>query len=84
MAKATSSNVATSLLLCKMSFVYAGTCNVIAEPKNQNQEIPKIDRNTLFFRRAKPTIRQVSVQTFQLIFRSGSLARVLGIFRLAR
>ncbi len=42
------------------------------EPKNHSQEMPRIDRNTERLPRAWPTLRQVSVNGFQLIVRPGS------------
>ena len=84
MAKAESMTVVICSLPLRMSSVYAGTCNVIAEPKNQNHEMPSIERNTLRLRRANPTMRQVSVHAFQFILRAGSTGCVAGIPRLAR
>ena len=46
---ATSSSVVMASLPFRISSAYAGICSVMAEPMNQNQEIPSIDRNTLFF-----------------------------------
>ena len=66
------------------ALVESGNCMVIAEPKNQNQDMPRIDRKTLRFSLAKPTMCQVSVQAFQLITSSGSTALVAGTWRLAR
>ena len=83
-ANAASKAVVISSLPFRISSVYAGICSVMAEPKNQNQEMPSIDRKTLCFSRANLTIRQVSVQTFQLTVSAGSAALVIGIRRLAR
>ena len=78
-ANATRRAVVIASLPLRMPSVYAGSWIVIAEPKNQNHDMPRIDRKTLRSSLANPTMCQVSVQAFQLIFRSGSTGLVEGI-----
>jgi hypothetical protein len=41
-------------------FEYTGNCARNSAPYSQNQEMPRIDRKTVRFSRAKPMLRQVS------------------------
>ncbi len=81
-ANAASKRVVIASLPFRISSVYAGIWIVIAEPKNQNHEMPRIDRNTLRSARANRTMRQVSCQAFQLMVKPGSTACVRGTWRL--
>ena len=47
--------------------------------ENQNQEMPRMDRNTVRLPRVKPMVRQVSVMGFQFTFSPGSAAAATGI-----
>ena len=67
-----------------MTIIYMDKDMRLAEPKNQNQEIPSIAINTLFSSRANLTMFQVSCQALKLILRLGSAASVMGTWRLVK
>src|SRR5262245_49201168 len=79
--KTVSSSVTTCSSPPRTSCPSPGNCASATAPKNQNHEMPRIDRNTECVSRATPIIRQVSRIGFQRMRMVGSSAGASGIAR---